>query len=187
MGLEAFQEARVETRDDQLNVICDRFDLRPFRRTDRGLWEHYAGDQRVAQMTPSIPHPLPPGAGEAFAARVTATERDMDVWAMDATKVGGAELMGIITLDRIDEGQSEVSYWVAPAFWNTGLASAAVHALVEANPMQNATMFASVFQDNPASARVLVNCGFEYIGDAEAFAVARGAKIPTWTYLKKLK
>jgi len=42
-----------------------------------------------------------------------------------------------------------------------------------------------VFQDNPASARVLTNCGFEYIGDAEAFSVARNAKVPTWTYLRK--
>jgi RimJ/RimL family protein N-acetyltransferase len=75
---------------------------------------------------------------------------------------------------------------VAPAFWNTGLASEAVRALVEANPMGNKTMFASVFQDNPASAKVLVNCGFEYIGDAESFSIARNAKVPTWTYLKKL-
>ena len=94
--------------------------------------------------------------------------------------------MGLIALQRMDRNQSEVSYWTAPPFWNTGLASDAVRALVEANPMGNATMFASVFQDNPASTRVLVNCGFDYIGDAEAFCVARCAKVATWTYLKKL-
>ena len=59
-------------------------------------------------------------------------------------------------------------------------------ALVVANPLKNATMFASVFQDNPASARVLTNAGFEYLGDAEAFSVARDAKVQTWTYLKRL-
>ncbi len=48
------------------------------------------------------------------------------------------------------------------------------------------TIFAEVFQDNPGSARVLTNCGFEYIGDAESFSVARNARVPTWTYLKKL-
>ena len=48
-------------------------------------------------------------------------------------------------------------------------------------------MFASVFQDNQASARVLTNCGFAYIGDAEAFSVARNTCVPTWTYLKKLR
>jgi RimJ/RimL family protein N-acetyltransferase len=56
----------------------------------------------------------------------------------------------------------------------------------DANPLQNKTIFGSVFQDNPGSARVLTNAGFEYLGDAEAFSVARGAKVPTWTYLKRL-
>ncbi len=175
----------LDTIIEQPTVETDRFDLRPLRMSDQGLWAHYAADQRVAGMTPSIPHPLPPGAAEGFVTRATSPTREADVWAMDGTKSGGSELMGVIMLERMDRNQSEVSYWVAPAFWNTGLASDAVRALVEANPMQNATMFASVFQDNPASARVLVNCGFEYIGDAEAFSVARAAKVPTWTYLHK--
>jgi RimJ/RimL family protein N-acetyltransferase len=79
-----------------------------------------------------------------------------------------------------------VVYWIAPAFWNTGLASDAVEALVGANPMSNANMFASVFQDNPASAKVLTHCGFEYLGDAESFCVARDTTVPTWTYTHKL-
>lgn len=176
----------VETLTVQPLVQTERFDLRPIRVSDMGLLELYAGDRRVARMTTDIPHPVPPGLTEAFVTRAMADDRDEDVWAMDATKDGGAELMGVISLSRMDCNQSEVGYWVAPAFWNTGLASDAVQALVQANPMANDTMFASVFQDNPASARVLVNAGFDYIGDAEAFCVARNAKVATWTYLKKL-
>ena len=137
-------------------------------------------------MTTSIPHPLPPGTTEAFIARSMSGERTEDVWAMDASKSGGAEIMGLIGLTRLDRDQSEVSYWVAPVYWNTGLASDAVGALVAANPLGNKTMFASVFQDNPASARVLIHCGFEYLGDAESFSVARDATVPTWTYSRKL-
>ena len=48
------------------------------------------------------------------------------------------------------------------------------------------TIFGSVFQDNPASSRVLTNAGFEYIGEAESFSVARSAMVTTWTYIKKL-
>jgi RimJ/RimL family protein N-acetyltransferase len=47
-------------------------------------------------------------------------------------------------------------------------------------------MFASVFQDNAASARVLTHCGFRYLGDAETFSVARNASVATWTYSRKL-
>ena len=170
----------------QAVIETERFDLRPLRRSDMGLVELYGGDERVARMTTSIPHPLPPGMVEGFVTRAMADERDEDVWVVDGTKSDAAELMGIISLKRLDRDQSEVSYWVAPPYWNTGLASDAVRALIEANPLVNKTMFASVFQDNPASARVLTNAGFEYLGDAETFSVARGANVPTWTYLKRL-
>ncbi len=171
----------------QPTIQTERFDLRPLRHSDVGLIAYYAGDKRVAQMTTNLPHPLPPGATEAYVARAMSPDRTEDVWVMDGTKSDGSEVMGVISLERMDRDQSEVAYWVAPAFWNTGLASDAVRALIEANPMSSATMFASVFQENLASARVLTNCGFEYIGDAEAFSVARNAKVPTWTYLRKLR
>lgn len=170
----------------QAVIETERFDLRPLRRSDMGLIELYGGDARVARMTTSIPHPVPPGMVEAFVARAVADDRLEDVWAMDGMKSGGSELMGLISLERMDREQSEVAYWVAPPYWNTGLASDAVQALVEANPMKNKTMFASVFHDNPASARVLTHCGFEYLGDAESYCVARGTTVPTWTYLRKL-
>lgn len=170
----------------QLTIQVDRFDLRPLQISDMGLIELYAGDKRVATMTSSIPHPLPPGATEAFVNRCIAHERDEDVWVIDGTKSGGSEVMGLISLTRMDRNQSEVGYWVAPAYWNTGLASEAVQALVNANPMANATMFGAVFQDNPASAKVLTHCGFEYLGDAETFSVSRDKTIPTWTYTRKL-
>lgn len=162
------------------------FDLRAVRKSDQGLIGHYGADERVARMTTSIPHPLPPGAAEDFVARALREDRDEDVWVMDATRTGGSELMGLISLERMDRNQSEIGYWVAPAFWNEGVAQAAVSALVTANPLENDTIFASVFQDNPASAKVLTNCGFQYLGDAESFSVARNATVRTWTYLKKL-
>jgi len=171
---------------EQPFVETERFRLRPLKQSDVGLIEYYTSDKRVATMTTSIPHPLPPGAAQAFVDRSLPPERDEDVWAIDGTAADGPEIMGLISLARMDRNQSEVGYWVAPPFWNTGLASEAVRALVEANPLGNETMFASVFQDNPASARVLTHCGFEYIGDAETFSVARNATVPTWTYLKRM-
>lgn len=176
---------KFDTIVNQPVIETERLILRPLRRSDAGWLEVYSSDERVARMTRSIPHPLPPGAAEALVTRSLADERSEDIWVLDGTPAGLSELLGLIALERMDRDQSEIGYWVAPAFWNTGLASEAVRALVEANPQQNRTMFASVFQDNPASARVLTNQGFQYLGDAEAFSVARGATVPTWTYLKR--
>ena len=81
--------------------------------------------------------------------------------------------------------QSEIGYWVAPAFWNTGIASEAVRAMLAGrNPHGSRTLFAEVFQDNPVSARVLTNCGFElYRRCRGLFAWLAMPTVPTWTYL----
>ncbi|MEX5729039.1 RimJ/RimL family protein N-acetyltransferase [Rhodovulum iodosum] len=167
-------------------IEAERFTLRPLRSSDAGLLALYAGDLRVARFTRSIPHPMPPGAIEAFIDRALDAKRSEDVWVMDGAAQGLSEVLGVVALDRMERAQSEIGYWVAPAFWNTGIASEAVTAILEANPHGDKTVFAEVFQDNPGSARVLTNAGFEYIGDAEAYSVSRNAKVATWTYLKKL-
>ncbi len=170
----------------QSAIDADRFVLRPLRRSDAGLIAMYTADRRLAEGTRTIPHPLPPGATEAYIARSLTDKRPEDVWVMDGSERGLAEVLGIVSLSHMDREQSEIKYWVAPAFWNTGYASEAVAALVAANPHKSRTLFAEVFQDNTGSARVLTNCGFDYLGDAEAFSVARNAIVPTWTYVKKI-
>jgi len=172
---------------DQATLTAERIDLRPLRRSDKGLIELYASDLQLARMTTSIPHPLPPGLTEAFIARAMAPERDTDVWAMDGTRMGGGEVLGLVRLKRLGGNQAEIGYWVAPLCRNTGLASEAVAALLRDNPLGSEVIFASVFQDNPASARVLTQCGFVYLGDAESYSVARNANVPTWTYSRTLR
>ncbi len=169
-----------------VEIPTERFILRRVAKSDAGLFALYAGDKRVAEATQGIPHPLPPGTAEAFCARAMASTGDEDIWVMDGTRSGLPEVLGVISLKKMDRGQSEVAYWVAPAFWNHGIASEAVLALVAANPQKNSTMFGEAFQDNPGSARVLTNAGFQYLGDAESFSIARGMVVPTWTYFRKL-
>ena len=184
---------KVETVMDQDQVLIEteRFVLRPPKASDVGMLGHSSGDRRVAEETRSIPHPLAPGTTEAFVKRAQSGDRVEDVWIMDGSSVEGGdrghEVLGVISLTRMDRNQCQLGYWVAPPFWNTGLASEAVQALVAANPLGNDTLFAEVFQDNPASARVLTNAGFAYVGDSEAFSVARDANVATWTYSRKMR
>lgn len=173
-------------RAPQLVIEGENLTQRPLQSSDTGLIEMHRGDLRVAKMTSDIPHPLPPGATQALLDRASDAKREQDFWALDLSKHDGPELVGLVKLNRLDPFQSEVSYWVVPAYWNTGLASDAVTTLIKAKPLDNKTMFASVFQDNPASARVLTNAGFAYVGDAEKYSVARDANVATWTYLRKL-
>ena len=169
----------------QATYVADRFVLRPLRPSDTGLISMYAADPALARATRAIPHPLPPGVIDAMIARARHPDRAEDVWAMDGSAAGHAEVLGLISLSRMDRAQSEVFYWVAPAFWNVGFATEAVRILLSHNPHQARQYFAEAFQDSPGSARVLTNCGFDYLGDAEAFSIARNAVVPTWTYILK--
>lgn len=178
---------RAETLEIlQPEIRSARFVLRPLMPSDAGLIAHYTGDRRVARGTRAIPHPLPPGAADAYVARAMAPERHEDVWAIDGKASGLSEVLGVVSLTRMEDQQSELGFWIGAGFWNTGFATEAVEALVAANPHHARTLFAEAFQDNPGSARVLTNCGFDYLGDAESWSVARNARVPTWTYLRKM-
>ncbi|MDB2369275.1 GNAT family N-acetyltransferase [Octadecabacter sp.] len=172
--------------DLQAVIETDRFVLRPLRTSDAGLLAMYLGDVRVAEMTKVIPHPLPPEYVENMIERAIAAGRVEDYWAIDGSAYGHAEVMGVIKMTRLDRNQSELRYWVAPAFWRTGIATQAVGAILGANPQGACDIYAEVFQDNPTSARVLTNAGFSYLGDAETFSVSRGGVTPTWTYARKM-
>jgi RimJ/RimL family protein N-acetyltransferase len=176
----------TEPTTHQSIIETDRFSLRPLQMSDKGLLEMHLGDQRVATMTRSIPHPLPPEYIAGRIERANEDDRDSDFWAIDGSALAHAEVMGVIKLARLDRNQSELRYWVAPAFWNTGIATQAVDAILQANPQGACDIYAEVFQDNPTSARVLTSAGFAYLGDAETFSVARNAVVPTWTYARKM-
>lgn len=184
MNMEIVQEAQENV--DQIVIETDRFVLRAPKHSDAGLLSLYAGDERVARNSRSLPHPMPPGATEAFIERALKVNTDEKVWILDGSAHGLSEVLGVISLKPLDRDQCEAAFWVAPSFWGTGLARAALAAMVKANPLKSKTMFAEIFQDNQASARVVTAAGFEYIGDAETFSVARGAHVPTWTYICKL-
>ena len=172
--------------ENQPVIKTSRFVLRPLRPSDAGMISHYTSDRRVAEGTRAIPYPLPPGASENFVARALSPDRVEDVWAIDGSARRLDELMGVVSLTRMEGDQSELGFWIGAGFWNTGFATEAVEALVAANPHNARTLFAEAFQDNPGSARVLTNSGFVYLGDAESWSVARNALVPTWTYLRKM-
>lgn len=167
-------------------LVSPRLTLRPLQPSDEALLELYTSDARVAEGTRSIPHPLPPGETAQFIAQNTSAKREEDVWVLDGSGHDRAAVLGLISLKPLDRQQSQIGYWVAPAFWNAGYASEAVACITKANPHKARTLFAEVFQDNAASAHVLTHAGFDYLGDAEAYSVARRANVPTWTYIRRM-
>ena len=89
-------------------------------------------------------------------------------------------LIGSCGLGRRPSGAVEMGYWIARPFWGRGFATEACGALVEiARTLGLSRLEASHFIDNPASARVLENLGFESTGlIAPRMSCARGEEVP---------
>lgn len=164
-------------------IATPRLRLRPLRRRDAALISLYASDRRVAWMTATIPHPYPPGQADAFVERAMLPSAKDIVWAIDAGADDENGLLGVVRLTRGEGDEAEINYWLAPAFWGTGLASEAVEAVVNwARATGWHALNAEVIQDNTASVRVLTRAGFEYTGEGEVHGLARMAMVPTFRY-----
>ncbi len=134
-----------------VEISAERFTLRPVRKSDAGLFALYAGDKGVAEATQVFPILCRP-ARPRLSVPARCFGRGRGTMGHGWHAVGPARGAGGDLAEEDRPRQSEVAFWVAPAFWNHGIASEAVQALVAANPQRNCTMFAEAFQDNPGSA-----------------------------------
>lgn len=155
--------------------------LRPIQAEDHFRITQIAGNEAVARQTSSIPHPYPDGAGEAFV--LNAMKCSASLWVLDAAHLNHSDVAGVIDLRETPDGAVELGYMLDSALWGLGYMSAAVTDLVRANPLNLSSLVGTVFQDNPASARVLTKAGFEYTGDDESFSIARNAIVQRWRYI----
>ena len=110
----------------QVDIATPRLRLRGLQPRDAALIALHASDARVAQHDRVIPHPYPPGLAESFVERARAPGARDRVWALDAGEEGENGLIGLIALKPRGDGEAEIGYWVAPAFWGTGYAGEAV-------------------------------------------------------------
>lgn len=71
--------------------------------------------------------------------------------------------------------QPSVSYWLGRAYWQRGIATAALRLFLQEIALR--PLYARAAKDNQASIRVLEKCGFRIIGEDTGFANARGTDI----------
>ncbi|MEV4824860.1 GNAT family N-acetyltransferase [Micromonospora sp. NPDC049274] len=86
------------------------------------------------------------------------------------------EVVGYVSAFPVDD-QTEVSYWIDPARWGRGHATAALAALLRELPRP---VHARAAKDNAASLAVLRKCGFVVVGEDSGYANGRGAEVEEW-------
>ena len=74
-----------------------------------------------------------------------------------------------------NEGEREVTYWIAREHWGKGIATQALRAFLEVE--QERPLYGVAAKDNAGSIRVLEKCGFARVGEGKGFANARGEEV----------
>lgn len=72
----------------------------------------------------------------------------------------------------VEDGETEITYWIAREYWGAGVASASLALFLD--EVTERPLNARTAKDNSGSLKVLSRCGFEIVGEDEDFANGRG-------------
>ena len=148
----------------------ERLILRPPRPSDIQSMTVWLSDFDVSKMTSRVPHPYGEGDAEAFLAMA-------DEHRFVIQRKSDGIFLGMTGLHS-QEG-FEFGYWLGKPFWGLGYATEAAHRLVRYafEALDQHTVHAAWFYDNPASGRVLAKLGARHNGSAMRDCRARGRAV----------
>ena len=133
-------------------------------------------------MRDHFPHPYTPADAEAWVAHAAAatpeTQFAVDV---EGEAVGG---VGLFLQADVERYSAEIGYWIGEAFWGRGLATAVVRGFTDYafDTFELCRIYASVFEWNPASCRVLEKAGYVLEGRLHSAAVKDGFVLDGFLY-----
>jgi len=142
--------------------------FRPWEESDAPALFKYASDPDVGPRAGWPPHQSIEESEtiirDVFSSRHT--------WALVLKKTGvPIGCMGYYTYwesnIKIGENDAEIGYWIAKPYWNKGLCTEALKAMVKWCFEEEGfdKLWSDFFVDNPASGRVMEKCGFKDTGD----------------------
>lgn len=144
-----------------------RLTLRPWQESDADALFKYASDPLVGPRAGWPPHQ---SRGESLDCirNIFSCEGMWAVELKETSEVIGC--VGYLTSAcsnlEISEDECEVGYWIARPYWNQGICSEALHAVVDfCHHVRGFNVFwGDYFPENPASGRVMEKCGFTDTG-----------------------
>ena len=159
-----------------VTLETQRLILRPYRPEDAEAVQRFVGLWEIARMTSRVPHPYPEGAAaEWIAGHQGQRDNGQEHTFCVALKTAPDEPIGAAGLRKLEKGNYELGYWMAPDHWGRGLATEAAKALVVYGfeKLGAEALNSGHFADNPASGRVLEKAGFAANGIARQWSAAR--------------
>lgn len=151
------------------------FELRTWQQGDESSLAEYANNINVwNNVRDFFPHPYTENDGKAYI-EMNATLPYVQNLAIvvDGKAVGG---LGIVPQQDVERFNAEIGYWIGEPYWNRGIVTEAVKTAI--NYFFSATdfirLFASIYEYNVPSMRVLEKCGFRKVGIMEKMFYKNG-------------
>ena len=152
----------------------DGFVLRPWRAEDLESLALHANDESVSRrLSDRFPFPYTKKDAEAFLAEPAQPPVIVLAIEIDAAAVGGIDVRPGAAELRIG---GDIGYWLARRYWGRGIMSRVVTCWCEYLFCHHGfeRLQATVFSNNPASARVLEKSGFTREGILRRAVIKRG-------------
>ncbi len=158
--------AEDESLDDDDDCLTTRrLVLVAPRREDAAALAALADNPKIATNLATMPHPYERADAEAWIARVTTPSPGRGL--LVRLRRPGMPVIGAVGFGpQPATGDTEVGYWIGEPFWNQGYATEAAQAVIDhafrSSPLDE--VWASCRMTNEASRRVIVKCGFQWVG-----------------------
>ena len=157
--------------------------MRPWRAGNEEALARYANNRNVwINLRDSFPHPYTVEDAIAWVQLQKDKEPLQNFAIATADEVIGG--IGIKLQEDVHRGSAEIGYWLGEPFWNRGITTRALEALTGyafAN-FDLVRLYATVFEWNPASARVLEKAGFTYEARLRKSVIKDGKVIDEFLY-----
>jgi RimJ/RimL family protein N-acetyltransferase len=151
--------------DDDECLTTRRLVMVAPRREDAAALAALADNPKIATNLATMPHPYERADAEAWIARVTTPSPGRGL--LVRLRRPGMPVIGAVGFGpQPTTGDTEVGYWIGEPFWNQGYATEAAQAVIDHAFRSSALdeVWASCRMTNEASRRVIVKCGFQWVG-----------------------
>ena len=159
------------------------FQIRSWTLEDIPCLARHANNANVsANLRDGFPYPYSETNAEVFISANLEALWNFTI-AINGEASGG---IGLVVGADVHRFTAEIGYWLAEPYWGMGITSKAVHALTD-YAFQHTNLvriYATVFETNPASMRVLEKNGFQFEGILRKNVIKNGVTMASHLYAK---